>query len=334
MHDPAFRGLRAASCVLLAMLLPLAGCRAPDTSALEAENRMLEDELYALEDHCQQLHDELESVRRSHAALVKESGGRAGGAPPEAIAPPPVEGIPELPLEGGGEPLPRDEAPPDPYERLRDAEPEAPPFAPPGGGELPPLMPPTPEDPGSASFDALNAEPLAVAEPSGPESSDDPDAVASITLNRRLTGGHDTQPASGDEAIMVVVEPRTRDGRIVPVAGEVSIGVIDPETPGPSGQLARWDFSPEEAERFFRRTPLGNGLHFDLPWPSSPPQVSPVEVWVRLTLADGRKLLAQRPVRFNPPVAEAASVQASYEDEAPRAAKTPKPTWSPDRERR
>lgn len=307
----------------------LSGCRAPDTSALEAENRMLEDQIYELQDHCQQLHDELASARRANASQRRDRRGSAEEEVPSQLSPPSFEGMPELPSGPTGR---------EPYLRRPEEEGEAPPYEMPSTrpsgaipGELPPFEP-MPEGSPQAFHDEDSYDEL---------ESPGADEVVSITLNRRLTGGHDRSPGGGHEGVMVVVEPRTRDGRIVPVDGDVTIGVLDPEQPASQGRIARWDFSRQESARFYRRTPMGAGLHFDLPWPAEAPPTDRVKLWVRLTTPEGRKLLAQRTVAIDSggdPVAPA-SFEARREAESadgpglsPRRAAA-KPQWAPNRSR-
>lgn len=313
---------RAAALALALAALPLSGCRAPDTSALEAENRMLEDQLYELQDHCQQLHDELESARRANRS--EGAGARRSRDSGEEVIPPGIEGAPEFPRSTNETQLPGPSTSDEPYLRSPE-EPEAPAFQSPGGATAPPSGLP-PFEPESSEVPIPPPQASNEAEPSA-----DPDQVVSITLNRRLTGGHDTHGDRGDDGVMVVVEPRTADGRIVPVDGALTIGVQDPEQPADQGEIARWDFSPEESARFFRRTPMGNGLHFDLPWPADPPEIDQVRLWVRMTTPEGKRLAAQRTVRCDRALpVEAANFEEPAAEPIERQPPA-KPAWAPER---
>ena len=84
---------------------------------------------------------------------------------------------------------------------------------------------------------------------------------------------------------------------------------------------------------------MGDGLHFDLPWPADPPPHETVKLWVRLTTPEGRKLLAQRTVRVDPGIPPDATEHQPAEVAKP-SPETPspevggaKPRWSPLRPR-
>lgn len=165
-----------------------------------------------------------------------------------------------------------------------------PPLRPPTIEGLDPLMPesdtPTPaENPGAN----LLPEPDTIA-PAG--------EVHELVVNKLLTGGLDTDGRKGDEGVMVVVEPRDAEGHLVSGSGTLSLMVLDPATSEP---VARWDFTSEETARAWRKSLLGKGLHFELPWPNDPPEVGELTVYVRLVTPDGRKLLASTDIEIDVP---------------------------------
>lgn len=61
--------------------------------------------------------------------------------------------------------------------------------------------------------------------------------VSEIALNRELTGRRAVGGAAGKDSIVVVVEPRTADGRPVQAAGAISIVVLDLSKDGPEAHL-------------------------------------------------------------------------------------------------
>src|SRR5581483_7131175 len=128
--------------------------------------------------------------------------------------------------------------------------------------------------------------------------------VTQITLNRKLTGGHNVDGHAGDEGVMVVVEPLNAAGDLIEVAGEISIVVLDPAIEGDAARVARWDFSSKEAASYLKRTPLGDGLHFDLRWPHSPPVHRVLNLYVRFTTADNRRLQVEKQIEVDPPGGE------------------------------
>ena len=56
--------------------------------------------------------------------------------------------------------------------------------------------------------------------------------VAQITLHPALTGGIGVGSRSGDEGLLVVVEPRDFSGKIVNAPGEISVALLDPALSG------------------------------------------------------------------------------------------------------
>jgi hypothetical protein len=137
--------------------------------------------------------------------------------------------------------------------------------------------------------------------------------VERITLNRLSAS------SAGEARLTVIVEPREADGQVVAAAADVSIALLDPALPGEQARLARWDFTAAEAARRFRWTALGPTMHFELDWPESAPTGRALQLYVRYTTRDGRRLLADAPVRV--PLSSAAA-------EGPTARR---PQWSPYR---
>ena len=150
--------------------------------------------------------------------------------------------------------------------------------------------------PPRARHTAASAESAALVpfDPSG-----DSRQVASITLDRRLTGGISAGDGEGDQGLLVVVEPRDAAGRPVDAPAEVSVVVYDPavqEEDGHAALVARWDFSAAETAALFRRAGPEQAIHLAGGWPAELPKHNQLHVFVRYVTADGRKLEADRPV--------------------------------------
>jgi hypothetical protein len=117
--------------------------------------------------------------------------------------------------------------------------------------------------------------------------------ITHIIVNPYLTAGHDFDSKPGDDGIALLVEPRNGDDRLVPVAGKLSIVVLDPALEGPASRVARWDFTAEEAVRRIKKgDDRRRGVSFKLPWPGSPPEHSKLHVFVRMESDDGKILEA------------------------------------------
>jgi hypothetical protein len=166
----------------------------------------------------------------------------------------------------------------------------------------------------------------ASAEPFTP--SGDSRQVASIVLDRILTGGISEESGSGDQGILVVVEPRDRKGRTIDAPAEMSVVVIDPAVEGDAARVARWDFTPAETAAL------------TTVWPADPPAHNKLHLFVRYVTADGRKLQAERPIevalagdktaRWNPDQEPEDNAQPRMAARAEQT-KPRRPAWSPER---
>lgn len=259
-------------CVLA--LLLAAGCRGGGRNELiERELRMQEDKIYQLEDMLDQCHAMLDSSRRENEALKQrdESGATdsVGGGPPSSAVPPSIMGPT------------RDDA-------------DVP------GLEAPKIEPGVPVSPSGPDLDAPRA-PGAPAR--GASYGDEPgdEKVVRIVLNKQLTGGRTLSGDQQDEALTVVFEPRGASGRWVKALGDVSIVVLDPAKRGAEARVARWDFTADEAAACFKKSLIGRGFHFELPWPSNPPTSGSLRLFVRFTTPEGEKFTADATIPVNPP---------------------------------
>ncbi len=116
--------------------------------------------------------------------------------------------------------------------------------------------------------------------------------------------------AAKPDELLVVVEPRNAAGEVIEVSGDVSVALLDPTQDGKNARVARWDFAADQLATHFKGSRAGGGLHFRLAWPGEPPKVDRLELYVRLTLADGRQFVAESVLEANaaPATAPAADV--------------------------
>ncbi len=267
---------------LLAVLV--CGCRSNIShELLERELLAQENQIFQLQDLVDEYETKLDSCRRENQSLLAELGRSRAGTPAttrkktdaEELAPPVVEpGAegPALPFNG-----PQVISPPDAH--VPEGEHMA------KGGSA-----------GRKSRLIGNSKAR-----SGKDKGPVDLVVTQITLNRKLTGGHNVDGHPGDEGVMVVVEPLNAAGDLIEVAGEISIVVLDPTVEGDEARIARWDFNSQEAADHIKRTPMGDGLHFDLRWPHSPPVHRVLNLYVRYTTSDGRRLQVEKQIEIDPP---------------------------------
>ncbi len=324
--------MRIANAVVLALLgVVLAGCRSdPNVAYLERDNNSKELEIYRLKGRIEDLEEQLNAATAPPRAVVSP-------AAPGAMLPGGLQHAPAFTRPGPAL-LPPSKTP---------AEPAAPGIGPlnisPGieapSGDVPStLRAPAGKEPGRipAPGGASNWRPSDVRLASGTSIVDN-QTVAQITLHPSLTGGIGSS-AAGDEGLLVVVEPRDFAGKIVPLAGETSVALIDPALEGEQARLARWDFSAAQTERMVH-TGSGPGIHLRLKWWSLP-EHDRLKVFVRYTTRDGRKLQAEQiiSVATGDSVAQpdmAAKHPAPHDRREtidPNPAAPERPQWSPDRD--
>jgi hypothetical protein len=326
--------MRISNAVVLALLgVAVAGCRSdPNVAYLERDNNSKEMEIYRLKGRIEDLEEQL------NAAAAQRPGVVRPGAP-GVIAPLPghLEPAPAF-TQPGPALLPPSGTP---------AAPAAPSIGPlnisPGveapSGEVPKtFLGPAGKEPAPMpkSGGASNWRPSDVRLVSGTSIFDN-QTVAQITLHPSLTGGIGIG-AAGDEGLLVVVEPRDFAGKIVPLAGEASVALIDPALSGEEARLARWDFSAAQTERMVH-TGADAGIHLRLKWRSLPDH-DRLKVFVRYTTRDGRKLQAEQIIAVATGAAGSPPeiVQRPSDPRDRRGASDPhsetseRPQWSPDRD--
>jgi hypothetical protein len=272
-HSDSRRCKRDRSLIWIVLLLMCGaawGCRSRDSDRqlIHREMRLLEDEIYYLEDELEASYARLESCRRENDALRKELGGSDGDGlnEPDVELRPPRINLPKLPN----------------IERPADDGDSAPPF-----------------EPGQTSDESDDDPEVRLAPPGFSQQRGRRSAsrrLAEVRFNRRLTGGYNADGHPGDEGVLVVLEPRNADGRLVEAFGDVTLFVNDPALPADERTVARWSFTADEIAARFKETPMGTGVHLRLPWPNDPPRHESLELLVRYAPAAGSELVARRTI--------------------------------------
>ena len=286
----------ARAAVAVALLFGIAGCRHADVNRelVERELRLQEDELYRLHDKLDEREKLLENARREKAVLERElQAARAG----RAVSPELLPDMPPAPDDAPRERAPRPDSGVPPI----DVEPPK--------IDVPGLEGPLPPPAGRSSWKSTRG----VRRASFEQPADDPQPevhksengsaqessnglVAKIVLNRRLTGGYNADRRLGDEGVVVVIEPRNEDDRIVRAPGDVSVVVVDPALATPEGRVARWDFTADEISQRLHQSPQDQGIRLELSWPGRLPQHDRLVLFARFTTADGEVHEASQPI--------------------------------------
>lgn len=271
---PITATIRLRQIAIIGLLCALAaGCRndpylKSHIEILNAERRALEDQLYELEYDYERKVAELEEAK----ARLGESGG-------------------ETPRTRRTNQTPRVEMP----EGGDDSLDLSPPTVTPGVPDRTSVELPAPNNTSRSNQRRIGTEPVSTGpsllEPEDPR-------ITHIHIDPTHTGGSDFDQQPGDEGILVVVEPRNRNNAFVPLAGPLSIVVLDyaKRDAGAEARVAKWDLTAQQVDHSLHNNPSQRGIYLRFPWGDNRPESSKLLVAVRYTTADGRKLEATRDI--------------------------------------
>lgn len=267
--------------LLLVAVAALCGCRtSPHVASFienrNAEARQQEDEYWQQVQENERLAYELEKLKRQKEKDARSTDDLGPPKVEEGVGPPTIE----IPGTSPGRP-----------EEMKQ-EPERP--------QIEPEPPPRPD--GAAEDDPAGARPgelppprgAAPAKPAEPEVIDQ--KVTHLFLNPLHTGGIDLDQRPGDDGLSLLLEPRNAANQFVPLAGNVSVVLLDPQQSGDAARVARWNFGSQETRLAIRQDGETRGIRLEMPWPSRPPENGPLRLFVRYEMADGRKIQAEREV--------------------------------------
>ena len=306
--------------VLGLSLLATAGCRSdPAIPILERQLRLQEDEIYRLRATIDNMQDDSRVIEkhegdpsRSHEAEESDrnrfhhnhdTGPNGSEMPPVNVELPGASGttVPKelLPRKGS---LPPD-FPPVPEGLEGPSRRTMPGPAEKGSGSM---SPPDASQDGPSIEMGRRGRPHIAMTVAAPTDSGvafvpkgDSQHVASIVLNRSLTGGINDGDGDGDQGLLVVVEPRDSRGRVIDAPAKVSVALLDPavlDEQGNAVRLALWEFSEAETASMFRRVGSSEGIHLAMAWPEEPPKHDKLHLFVRYVTSDGRMLEAHHPI--------------------------------------
>ena len=283
--------------IAVALLCAVAvGCRSKNKNneLLQNEMRLYEDEIYRLQDELAAYKSQLAACQGGN--LVHPGPDLPGGIESAPIYEPPTDPVPaapqfEVPLIRP----PREDTPegtmPEPA-RARKPETGNPPAESKPSG--------TPADPTSLARNRGLPPEFEVPPLEQPPLGMPGDGVIhQITVHDLLTGGLDRDRQYGDEGLLVILEPRDMQGRIIHSAGNISIALMDPALPGDAGRVARWDFSANDAAQLYRRTAAAEGIFLELAWPAGPPAHRDLTLHARLVTPDGREFRCEKQIRID-----------------------------------
>ena len=275
---------------------------------LNGEKRILEDELYELEYDYEDALEELEQLRSENARLHQRLGTLPDARPSSA----PRRSESNKKSSSSGPDL----APPMIDEGLLTEPKIEIPDQPPGQRNLPAprssspapavpmtFRPPAPPDPADVIKLALDPPGLATTQKRQNISSSDQASmdigdprVTHLYVNPLLTGGSDFDHQPGDDGVVIALEPRNQNNGFVPLAGPISVVLVDPTRDDGSARVARWDLEAQDTQQAIQASNSLQGIQLRLPWPDGIPDNSRLQLFVRYVTVDGRQLEASRDI--------------------------------------
>lgn len=248
---------------------------------LGAERRALEDRVLNLEFELERAEKRLEEYRDGGSTGSTSRNSRPAARPSRDTGPPGEDGpllTPDIQIPDVDDGLPPTLEPP----RVNEGRPTEGPL-------------PNPEGDSAAASPRYRkpTRPIAVTKraPGDPR-------ITRIELNPALTGGIDIDKKSGDDGLIVVFEPRNADNEFVPLAGPVTVVLLDyaKRDQGTAAQVARWDIDAPTVHKSIVNDEFSQGIQLRLPWTEQFPEHSKLRLDVRYTTADGRQLDARADV--------------------------------------
>ena len=264
---------------------------------------MQEDQLYAMENYLSEYQQLVCKYRSENAALQRQLADRRQDGD---LAAPPAQS----PASRGSRSGPAMQAPGDRPQQQpeQDAaptpglieEPDIPPLEPTSGSLPPPInLALYAEAPAQRVeiADQATAKELTSVEP---EVEDGQSAVVDLAQSVRLRGEVIAKDEHGGPRLVVDVEAFESAGTAVQFAGTLSLMLLGPDGGEEPEILARWDFRAEEVRTAI--DPLdAPAMRFYLELPAETAVAEPAELWVRLVMPDGNKLLTYAEVHLEQP---------------------------------
>jgi len=128
------------------------------------------------------------------------------------------------------------------------------------------------------------------------------DWIRAIRLSQEKTAGQNLDQNPGHDGLMVVVQPIDQDGNVIPVAGDMTISIIDPKAATSRQRISFYRLPADEVEEMLETSEaLGPGIHLPVAWNHQIPQHADLKVFVRFTSENNRRFEASMPVQIQVP---------------------------------
>ena len=119
-------------------------------------------------------------------------------------------------------------------------------------------------------------------------------SITHLGLDVRAVAIHGRSDSNPDAVLKVIVQPRDQAENVVPVAGALTLVVLNPQL---RTRVARWEFGAAQTRQWIEKASHDAGLHVPLPGSGKWREDQDLDLFVRYITADGRRLEAQCPLR-------------------------------------
>jgi hypothetical protein len=125
--------------------------------------------------------------------------------------------------------------------------------------------------------------------------------VRGIDFHPTLCRGHNVDGQPGHGGLTLVLLTLNAKQQFVPGEGELTIVAEEPTAEGGVNRIGRWEIPPEQLQDGLEPIGAAQGFHLKLPWQDRKPEGLSVDVYVRLVLADGTKMVNRKTIHLRKP---------------------------------
>jgi hypothetical protein len=125
--------------------------------------------------------------------------------------------------------------------------------------------------------------------------------VRGIDFHPTLCRGHNFDGQPGDDGLALVLVTLNSNQQFVPGEGTMTIVAEEPAADGTVNRIGRWEIPPEQLQDWLEPIGAAKGFHIKLPWQDRKPEGLLVDVYVRMVLEDGTKMVNRKTIHLRKP---------------------------------
>jgi hypothetical protein len=102
-----------------------------------------------------------------------------------------------------------------------------------------------------------------------------------------------------DDGLYLVLQPKNEQGQVVPLAGAMTVEVLDPTRSEGQMIIGTWHYSLNEVQSKIQPIGSKQGIHLTLPWNGPNPKSDRLNVIATMQFENGRKVIAKKEFYIN-----------------------------------